>query len=115
MRTDKQREYNRAYYHRTKEVRREHIKNRQREIKHTIQQYKIDTGCQYNDCGYNKCARALSFHHISDDKEHNVAKMVSQGRSLDSIFKEIKKCICVCMNCHLEIHDIDESTYNGAI
>ncbi len=56
-------------------------------------------------CGYNKCQRALGFHHINPfQKEFDLS---SRGltRSWAKIEMEIKKCVLVCANCHAEIHD----------
>jgi hypothetical protein len=69
-----------------------------------IRQYKLDQGCSI--CGYNKCARALEFHHIDPNvKEYSVTKMALRKHSLQRIKTEIAKCVIVCANCHAEIHD----------
>ena len=53
-------------------------------------------------CGYNKCFRALGFHHINpNEKEYKRLTNLPLAIAL----KEIKKCILVCANCHMEIHD----------
>lgn len=54
-------------------------------------------------CGYNKCNSALEFHHINPEE-----KDITLSRSIYSWEKtkqELKKCICVCANCHREIHE----------
>lgn len=54
-------------------------------------------------CGYDRCVKALEFHHLDPSK-----KELELGRSIISWEKtkeEMKKCICVCANCHREIHD----------
>lgn len=96
-------EYNRNYYATRGERRREQVKARQQAIKKEIQDYKLSLGCKY--CGYNKSAVALAFHHTAKDKEHTIARMVTQGRALKKIYAEIAKCECVCHNCHDEIHE----------
>jgi predicted HNH restriction endonuclease len=53
-------------------------------------------------CGYNKCVRALHFHHIDPSlKEFNIS---SQNSDWTKIQIELDKCILVCSNCHMEIH-----------
>ena len=53
-------------------------------------------------CGYNKCYRALHFHHVNpNEKEYKSL----HGLKLEIALKEIKKCILVCSNCHMEIHE----------
>ena len=54
--------------------------------------------------------RVLQFHHISDDKEYDVANMWG-GFSFDTMLKEIEKCNVYCANCHLIIHH--EERENG--
>lgn len=93
----------RIYYARHKEERKQKILERQRRIRDQVQDYKLSVGCAV--CGYNKCARALQFHHTADDKENCVARMTGSGNSFEKILVEIEKCICVCANCHAEIHD----------
>ena len=59
-------------------------------------------------CGYDKCDKALQFHHI-----HKETKMFSldsrslASHSMNSILEEVKKCILVCANCHTEIHSME--------
>jgi hypothetical protein len=53
-------------------------------------------------CGYNRCHRALKFHHIDPTvKDFEVSRGV---KSWETIRAELDKCILVCGNCHDEIH-----------
>ena len=54
-------------------------------------------------CGYNKCIQALQFHHL--DPTHKDFSIAHVTRSWEGIKKEIDKCILVCGNCHVEIHN----------
>ena len=48
--------------------------------------------------------RALEFHHLNpEEKDFGISKTLT--RSMDSLRKEVDKCILVCSNCHAEIHD----------
>lgn len=49
----------------------------------------------------------LEFHHVRGRKKKEVTKLVSLGYSLETIQKEMDKCIVVCANCHKRM------TYNG--
>ena len=56
-------------------------------------------------CGYNKCITALEFHHINPElKDIN---FYTTNYSWEKIINECKNCICVCANCHREIHHGD--------
>jgi hypothetical protein len=54
-------------------------------------------------CGYDRCIKALDFHHIDPAKKDFSVSGVS--RSWESIKAELDKCILVCANCHRELHD----------
>lgn len=57
-------------------------------------------------CGYNKCKRALQFHHV-DPSTKNFILCINNvwTKSWQIILKEFNKCILVCANCHAEIED----------
>lgn len=58
-------------------------------------------------CGFAD-SRALTFHHEHrEEKDFNVADMLSRGHALTSIRREISKCIVLCANCH-RIEHADE-------
>ena len=74
-----------------------------------IREYKEKLCC--GSCGYSKKTRgkrfstwALQFHHHDCNKEANVGQMLSDGFSFKNIINEIKKCIVLCANCHMELH-----------
>ena len=55
-------------------------------------------------CGYDKCQEALQFHHINpEEKEFGIAK---KGITYvwETLKLELDKCICLCANCHAEVH-----------
>ena len=53
-------------------------------------------------CGYNRCMRALHFHHLNP---HEKDFEISTKSSWYDIQHEIKKCVLLCSNCHAEVHD----------
>jgi hypothetical protein len=60
-------------------------------------------GGKCQNCGYNRSLRALSFHHYNPaEKDFNIS---SQCISWEAMVKELNKCVLVCSNCHMEIHD----------
>ena len=55
-------------------------------------------------CGYNKCVRALHFHHLRD-KEFSISDS-GCTRSWKRVEAELQKCILLCSNCHAEQHQL---------
>ena len=54
-------------------------------------------------CGYDKFYGALEFHHINpSEKDAEWNKIRLWG--WDKMKKELDKCVCLCANCHREIH-----------
>lgn len=61
-------------------------------------------GSECGICGYNKCNEALEFHHlIPEKKDFSISSF--KFENISKIIYELKKCICVCGNCHREIHN----------
>jgi hypothetical protein len=56
-------------------------------------------------CGYKKCNRALGFHHKDPTKKDFGLSASGLTRSWDKTKAELGKCILVCANCHMEIHE----------
>lgn len=65
-------------------------------------------------CGYNKCLRALNFHHKDrSTKEFGLSLNNLWSKPWEIILKEARKCILLCSNCHMEIEDeISKKTKN---
>lgn len=62
-------------------------------------------GGQCQICGYKKCNRALSFHHKDPSKKDFGLSAEGLTRSWEKTKAELDKCILVCANCHMEIHE----------
>ena len=54
-------------------------------------------------CGYNKCIKALEFHHI--DPAQKDFTISNDHFKLKDAVEESKKCVLLCSNCHKELHD----------
>ena len=75
------------------------IKTKERSI-----QYK---GGMCKLCGYNKSHRGLTFHHINPEgKLFDLADNIFKPWSEIQI--ELDKCILLCMNCHIELHNAQD-------
>jgi hypothetical protein len=54
-------------------------------------------------CGYSRCLKALTFHHLDPDtKLFNLAGSHNQGWEAQA--REVAKCVLLCANCHREFH-----------
>jgi hypothetical protein len=51
-------------------------------------------------CGYDKCLRAMDFHHL--DPTHKRGRTAA-NRSWEWIRAELDRCMLVCSNCHFEL------------
>ena len=74
-----------------------------------LKEYKSKCSCAV--CGYSKKTRGkhfstavLNFHHHDANKLENVGNMIKRY-GWNTIMKEIKKCIVICFNCHMELHN----------
>ena len=55
-------------------------------------------------CGYDRCKRALEFHHLNPNtKLMNLSATRISSSAWEKTKAEIDKCILVCSNCHKEI------------
>lgn len=70
-------------------------------------QLKMAAGGCCKTCGYDKCMAALDFHHICDNKTHEVSQLIKL-KGFAAAKKEAKKCILLCANCHRELHDKEQ-------
>ena len=103
-RKKKHKEYSRKHY----EANTEATKRRTKEVK--LQQkeewFTFKGTLKCTKCGFSHIA-ALDFHHEDPtEKEHNVNRLVSDGR-FKKAYAEIEKCIVLCANCH-RIHHFEE-------
>ncbi len=62
-------------------------------------------GFKCHRCNYNKCIRALQFHHKDPSKKKFVIGENLIYMSLAKLKKEASKCEVLCSNCHFEEHD----------
>lgn len=64
-------------------------------------------GGQCSLCGYNKCIKALEFHHLDPNEKDFGFSVKGVTRSFEKIKPELDKCILLCANCHREVHAQD--------
>lgn len=61
-------------------------------------------GSKCINCGYNKCMRALVFHHI-DPSQKDFGISADTSRNWKKVVAELDKCVLLCHNCHAEVHE----------
>lgn len=98
---DKQRAYQREWYHRNKNP--EHILSlKDQRIKRKMRWYQAYKACNpCADCGGFFHPVSMEFDHLEPDtKRQNVSIMVRSGYLMSKIYDEISRCDLVCANCH---------------
>ncbi len=88
-----------------KECVNQRTKDRKRANKQKAVEYK---GGKCQRCGYSKCLSALEFHHVDGEAKEEILSVLAR-RTFDKMKPELDKCILVCVNCHREIHDEENS------
>lgn len=56
-------------------------------------------------CGYNKSLVALHFHHLDPNKKDFAIGANGHTRKWEDVKNELDKCVCLCANCHAEVHE----------
>lgn len=75
-----------------------------------LKRYKVILykGGKCEKCGYNKNSAALSFHHLDiNNKRFEIENRNCSAYNLETLYKEADKCILLCANCHMELHNPD--------
>lgn len=95
--------YHREWYAKNRQRRVGQITAYQQREAQKVIDYKLSLGCSV--CGYNRCAKALDFHHLEDEtKEQNVGSLLNLKGSFKRVWAEITKCKVLCCRCHRELH-----------
>jgi hypothetical protein len=86
-----------------KEQQRKYRKASVDRAKQCIKELKIN-GCAI--CGYDKCNRALNFHHVNpESKSFQVGINEIRKKKSKELVEELNKCMLLCSNCHMEIEE----------
>lgn len=93
--------YKSEHRYRCKKCLSESVQRKRYRIKEKSVEYK---GGKCQICGYNKCIDALEFHHLDPTQKDFGIGSKGYTRSWNKVKQELDKCICVCANCHREIH-----------
>ena len=71
-------------------------------VKEKLKVRKREKGCWL--CGHNQYAEILHFHHPNDNKVEDVMKMAKWEWQEERIWREMRKCVVLCNNCHFLLH-----------
>ena len=90
-----------AHYKKHKEQYKLKAKRRNRNQRKWAREFvhRIKSKLSCVDCGESDPI-VLEFDHICGEKIHNIADMVNQSYSIETIKNEIRKCQVRCANCH---------------
>jgi len=111
VKKEKHAKYSRDHYLKNREIRKQKINARRRELRALWQAWKATLSC--SNCGFNHPA-ALDFHHTdAKNKEGLVSKLLGNG-CFKRAKEEAEKCIILCANCH-RIHHHEEHKNNVAL
>ena len=78
------------------------VDRRRKKIRQLALEYK---GNRCSVCGYDRCFKALEFHHLESDKKDFGISAKGYTRSWKVIKEELNKCVLLCANCHREMHE----------
>ena len=78
----------------------ERVAQRRRSVKQILV---AEAGGACTLCGYDRCARALAFHHVNPASKAFGLAVGGVARSLAKARLEAAKCVLLCANCHMEV------------
>lgn len=106
---EKKNQYSREYYAKIKDSpeykqkAKQYSRNRKENRDRLREEFFLKWKRPCQKCGENRLY-LIQFHHIDPtNKRFNVSTNVSY-KKLDSCEEEVKKCVCLCSNCHDEFH-----------
>lgn len=94
-------EYGKAYYEKNSEQMK--MQSAKRRIEHKKRAVAL-LGGRCEICGYNRCIKALDFHHKDPNEKHAEVSHTCQVASWEKVEAEVRKCTLLCANCHRELH-----------
>lgn len=100
--------YNRSRYHDDPDFKKTHIKRVREMDKRRIERHEnLIAAWRASGCILcpEKTHACLIAHHLDPEKkDFNVGDMRRRKLKLETLKKELAKCVCLCMNCHAKVH-----------
>lgn len=86
-----------------------YVKVKYQQHQNDIEELKSQLKCA--KCGDSR-GYVLDFHHIDPEiKDKSISRLISSNASLKRIEEEMKKCVCLCANCHREFHFLEKKQH----
>jgi len=99
------REIDKQYYEKNKKAHNNRNEKSRYKKKDFVIEMKKKSPCK--KCGESRWY-LLDFHHIDPTKkEYGIATVMTGGYSMDTLIREINKCVTLCKNCHSEFHYLE--------
>jgi transposase len=76
------------------------VVRRRRRVKQMLVE---EAGGKCHACGYDRCVRALHFHHLNPAEKSFGLSLRGVTRSIAQARNEVEKCVLLCSNCHAEV------------
>lgn len=87
-------------YYRCTLCRSERVVQRRRRVR---EQLVAEAGGRCAICGYDRCIRALEFHHVDAAQKSFGVSFGGVTVAIDRLRDEARKCVLLCSNCHMEV------------
>jgi len=78
----------------------EHVTARRRRVKQILVE---EAGGRCIVCGYDRCERALEFHHLDPSEKRFPLAHRGLSQGIAKLRAESAKCVLLCSNCHAEV------------
>jgi transposase-like protein len=80
----------------------EQVSARRRRVKQVLV---AEAGGRCAVCGYDRCVRALEFHHLDPTEKRFPLAHRGLSQGIAKLRAEAAKCVLLCSNCHAEVED----------
>jgi transposase len=87
-------------YYRCRKCAQQYVADRRRRVKAILV---AEAGGSCAICGYDRCVRALEFHHLEPETKQFAVSRQGVTRAISEARLEAGKCILLCSNCHAEV------------
>ncbi|MBC8395573.1 MAG: hypothetical protein H8E16_00555 [Flavobacteriales bacterium] len=99
----------RAWYYRNKYKAKGKASKKEKEKRNKNFVIRYRKQCSCIKCGLKKWY-IIEFHHLDPSKKYkSITDLQFNAYSIKTIKKEIRKCVAICLNCHMEFHYLERN------